>query len=273
MRIEDLADARVAAWRALATATTARATAQAFVVEGLRPAELLFSEKVYAPEALIVVADELLHRQRETQERAAALLRQASATGVPVFDVTREIFRKIADVSKIRGVMAVARRGEATLESLVRGLAEARGLAVAAVGLNDPGNVGTLMRSAYAFGAQSFFALEGSTDPFHPKVLRASAGHLLPAAPGAWKPFREACRTHGVRVLGLEAESPDACPLDELARDEARGTVVCIGSEGHGFPEGARDFDKRVRIPMRAGAESLNAGVAGSLVLWKLRKV
>jgi len=280
-RISELSDTRVEAWRKLGDSAPSRREHGLFLVEGLRACELLFADAVYPVAELIVVAEELLHRQKETQASAAQVVRQAAKAEVSVFDVTREVFRRIAGVNKVRGVLAVVRKPEWSMENLVAGLAEQQGLAIATVGLNDPGNLGTLMRTGYAFGAQALFALEGSTDPFHPKVLRASAGHLLRAVKGTWQEFRHACSSHGVDVLGLLPSPPEGeglgvratVALDELARDPTKAVVVCVGSEGAGFPEHVRDFDRTVAIPMRPGAESLNAGVAGSLVLWKLRKV
>lgn len=270
-RVSNLKDTRVEAWRALGDSAPARREKKLFQVEGLRPAELLLTESLYSTEELILVSEELLHRQKDTQDRAAALVRLAAEKKIPIFDVTREIFRKIAGVNKIRGVMAIAEQGEWTVEDLVAETASAKGLLPVLVGLNDPGNVGTLIRSAYAFGAHALLALEGATDPYHPKVLRASAGHLLRTASGSWKDFRAACTAHGVRVLGLDAAEAGSVPLDQLTRETNQPLAVCIGSEGHGFPAGVNGFDQRVRIPMRAGAESLNAGVAGSLVLWRLK--
>jgi len=270
-RITAPGDPRAEAWRKLGETQTARTEQERFQVEGLRPAELLLADGVYPVDELIVVAEELLHRQKETQARAAALIRQAAGKKIPVFDVTRELFRKLAGVNKIRGVMAIAELVPQSVEELVEVLAQEKTLGIAAVGLNDPGNVGTLMRSGYAFGARALFALEGATEPFHPKVLRASAGHLLRACAGTWPAFRAACTKHQVRVIGLDAGAAGAQPLHELTPQPDTATVICVGSEGHGFPPGVQDFDLRVSIPMRGGAESLNAGVAGALLLWQVR--
>jgi TrmH family RNA methyltransferase len=172
-------------------------------------------------------------------------------------------------------VAAVAANPGWQVEALVGQVADQGALALATVGVVDPGNLGTLLRSAVAFGASALFALEGSAEPTHPKVLRAAAGHLLPAARGHWAEFRDRCREHGVTVVAVDLAAPDddaAVDLSALSVDPSQATVVCVGAEGRGFPEGASGFDRRVRIPMQPRADSLNAGVAGSLLLWTLRR-
>ena len=271
-RVPEIDDPRAEAWRRLGLSQAARREAGLFQVEGMRAVEILLADAVYPVREVIVVSEEIARRQRDTQDRIAAILGKASAAGAAIFDVSRDVFRRIADVSKIRGVMAIARIGDWCVESLVADAAERRGLCAAAVGLNDPGNLGTLMRTAYAFGGCALFALEETTDPYHPKVLRAAAGHMLRVAAGSWGEFRASCGKRGVRVIGLEARGGGAVPLDKLTIAPTEAVAVCVGSEGSGFPDRACDFDLRVTIPMRPGAESLNAGVAAALVLWQLRR-
>ena len=140
-------------------------------------------------------------------------------------------------------------------------LAEARRL-LALEGVQDPGNVGTLLRSAAAFGFDGVLLGPGCAAPFSPKVLRASmgaAGRLplghcpdLPAALAA-------LRGRGVSCLAT------AFP---------RGVCVVIGSEGQGLSQPTvRACSAAVRIPMTDRVESLNAGVAGSILLWHFRGV
>ena len=142
-------------------------------------------------------------------------------------------------------------------------------------GVQDPGNVGTLLRSAAAFGFDGVLLGPGCAAPFAPKTLRASmgaAGRLpvlvvsdLPAA-------LTALRGRGVTCLA--AALYHSRPLDEVGTDFPGGVCLVIGSEGQGLTDAAvAACDAAVRIPMTELVESLNAGVAGSVLLWQFRGV
>ena len=141
--------------------------------------------------------------------------------------------------------------------------------------VQDPGNVGTLLRSAAAFGFDAVLLGPGCAAPFSPKVLRASmgaAGRLplgvcadLPAALGALRGRGVAC---------LAAALYKARPLDAVGTQFPGGVCVVIGSEGQGLSDAAiAACSAAVRIPMTDRVESLNAGVAGSILLWHFRGV
>lgn len=269
---------RADAWRRLQTQSTARAEAGAFQVEGLRAVELLVTADLYPVRELILAVEELEHRQPDTRRRAAALIERARAANVPIWEVTRDVFRHIAGVKKVRGVMAIARDPGRSMDALLDDVVAARGIAIVAVGLADPGNLGTLVRSGVAFGASALFALEGTTEPLHPKVLRAAAGHVLPACRGDWEAFADRCAARGVELVGLCVDASEgAGEVVTLGEGPIVGTdtpvAVCVGSEGRGFPEHVpARLHRRVRIPMQAGSESLNAAIAGSILLWELRR-
>ena len=141
--------------------------------------------------------------------------------------------------------------------------------------MQDPGNVGTLLRSAAAFGFDGVLLGPGCAAPFAPKTLRASmgaAGRLpvlvvsdLPAALMALR---------GRDVTCLAAALYHSRPLDEVGTDFPGGVCLVIGSEGQGLTDAAvAACDAAVRIPMTDLVESLNAGVAGSVLLWQFRGV
>lgn len=153
-------------------------------------------------------------------------------------------------------------------------LATARRL-LALEGVQDPGNVGTLLRSAAAFGFDGVLLGPGCAAPFSPKVLRASmgaAGRLplghCPDLPAALAALR------GRGVSCLAAALYHSRPLDEAGTAFPRGVCVVIGSEGQGLSQPTvRACSAAVRIPMTDRVESLNAGVAGSILLWHFRGV
>lgn len=260
-RLEPHVRDQVEAWTRLARSASARAEQRRFLVEGLRAVEMLAERGDYPIDEVLLDVAALRQRKRDARPRIDALVARLGGT---LIGVDRDAYRQVAGTAKPRGILAVARMPDVDVTTQLAALADSGGLAIAASGLADAGNLGTLIRSGAAFGASLVLALEGTVDPFHPKVLRASAGHLLPAARTDWATLRAS----GVHLLGLDLDSA-ATPLDAL---QPRGaTVVVVGSEGHGLPSELR-FDETVQIPMAAGVESLNAGVAGSLVLWRLRR-
>ena len=142
-------------------------------------------------------------------------------------------------------------------------------------GVQDPGNVGTLLRSAAAFGFDAVVLGPGCASPLSPKTLRSSmgaAGRLptlhtedLPAA-------LQKLRARGVTTLATALYR--SRPLDEAGNDFPGGLCVVIGSEGQGLTDATVEAcDMAVRIPMTDRVESLNAAVAGSVLLWHFRGV
>lgn len=142
-------------------------------------------------------------------------------------------------------------------------------------GVQDPGNVGTLLRSAAAFGFDAVLLGPGCAAPFSPKTLRASmgaAGRLPVFQTGDLPACLTELRRRGVTCLA--AALYRSRPLDEAEKTYDKGLCVVIGSEGQGLTDAAvAACDLAVRIPMTDRVESLNAGVAGSVLLWHFRGV
>jgi TrmH family RNA methyltransferase len=137
------------------------------------------------------------------------------------------------------------------------------GLVVALDGVQDPGNVGTIARSAEAFGASGLVILPGTAKPYSQKCLRASAGSLFRV------PVRE------VTVAELEGRRLIAAMPDGTLRPWEvawGGSVLVIGNEAHGVQAGLRDRAERVRIPTR-GVESLNAALAAGILLYEAARL
>ena len=127
-------------------------------------------------------------------------------------------------------------------------------------GVQDPGNVGTLLRSAAAFGFDAVVLGPGCASPLSPKTLRSSMG--------------AAGRLPTLHVTTLAAALYRSRPLDEAGNDFPHGVCVVIGSEGQGLTQQTVEAcDMAVRIPMTDRVESLNAAVAGSVLLWHFRGV
>ena len=177
---------------------------------------------------------------------------------------------KLADVGTHQGVFGVFRTPVHTLDEVKAG-----GRYLALERVQDPGNVGTLLRSAAAFGFDGVLLSKGCAAPFAPKTLRASMGAAgrLPVAPVQDLPQAlQQLRARG--VVCLAAALYHSRPLDEAPQGYPDGLCAVIGSEGQGLTDAAvQACDMAVRIPMTDLVESLNAGVAGSVLLWHFRGV
>lgn len=142
---------------------------------------------------------------------------------------------------------------------------------VVAAGLQDPGNLGTILRSAEAFGAAGVFLTEGTVSPYNTKVLRGSAGSIFRLL---WLRISSAeliplLRTRGVRLLATS--SHQGTPLPQISW--TLPLAIFIGNEGAGLSrELMREMDQTMAIPQAAQVESLNAGVAASIVLYEAAK-
>lgn len=210
----------------------------------------------------------------------------AHALGSGTHDVTWLDDRQLddlADTAHPQGVLMVAPEPRHVLADVVRPTARLLVLD----GLQDPGNVGTLIRTAAAFALDGVLALDGSVDPWNPKAVRASAGtsFALPVLTAPWSAVRPALGAAGLPLLLADAGGidvggvdVDGIPVSGAGRDvggpgAARGWVLVLGSEGSGArPEVVSAASARVAIPMPGGTESLNVGVAGSLLVHALTR-
>jgi TrmH family RNA methyltransferase len=165
-----------------------------------------------------------------------------------------------------QGIAAVVRMPEWNMQEV---LSSSNAVWLAACGVQDPGNLGTLIRSCEAAGAAGLFVLEGSADPFNAKVVRATAGGLLslPILKLRTEAFLNAMSSRGVRLIATSAQGGVPYKKFDWTR---RPLTLCIGNEGEGLP---RDIEaacsEKVTIPIQGRAESLNASVAASILLFE----
>jgi TrmH family RNA methyltransferase len=185
--------------------------------------------------------------------------------GAQVVEVSAEVLHAASPVRTPSGVVALARRPSTELE---RVFGPAPALVVAALDVQDPGNVGALVRTADAAGASGLVAVGGSADPLGWKALRAAMGSAfrLPVARVADPDdLLGEVRARGLQVVVLE---PDGGVAPE-AVDLTAPTCLVLGGEGRGVPAAVlAAADARVRLPMRPPVESLNVAVAGALALY-----
>ena len=206
-------------------------------------------------------------------EKHLAALPSASLAGARVLRTTDRLFDGVAATEHPQGIAALVQPRESTFDDLVRGDIP---LVVVLAGVQDPGNVGTVVRSAEAFGATGFAVTRGTADPWSAKALRASAGSALrlPLLRG----MAPAVLLAQLRVAGLAILAATSKPAPRDAKAIALASAgqlrnacaIFIGSEGSGLaPEILHSADAQIAVPMAPGVESLNAGVAASIILYE----
>ena len=193
----------------------------------------------------------------------APLIAGAESSGIPVFLVPERAFGRLSDVETPTGILAVA---PMRLRPLANAL-EGDGLVLVLAGLNDPGNAGTLVRSAEAFGVESVLFGRGGVDPYHPKVVRATMGSLFRTTVAVVdRDELVAAAAESKRMLvGLDLAGE---PIDRVSLPER--IVLAVGNERHGIRTWLPHTDRTVTIPQVGGNESLNAAIAGSIALYAL---
>jgi len=235
-------------------------------------------------------------------ERLAPLIDQPEFA-IPVLRTTDRLFEGVADTEHPQGVAALVKPRAASFDDLLRvseGVCSP--LLVVLAGVQDPGNVGTILRTASAFGATGAVTAasgqSGTASPFSPKALRASAGAALhlPILAGMSLPIlltqlrvanvrtlaasvHIATNVVGVRFsasqpVGAQHAAPQLGeippPLAPWEVDWCEPVALLVGNEGAGLPEEVeRSADARIRIPMSSGVESLNAAAAAAVLFYE----
>jgi TrmH family RNA methyltransferase len=235
------------------------------LIEGVRLVEEALAAGIAFRGAL--VSPDLSRTARGT-ELVAELARHA----VPVEETGVRAFAQLADTETPQGIMAVIEAPRTRVEDFVP-----RPDAVALVidGVQDPGNVGTLIRTAHALGAAGTVVLRGTADPTSPKALRAAMGATFrhPVVSLDDTGFIAWARRHGVT---LWASATDGTPLYRALPSAGRGRgpiAVIVGNEGAGIrPQLNAVAAQRVAIPLAQGAESLNVAVAAGILLYEVTR-
>lgn len=250
-------NARVTALGRLARQRRARDAEDRFVVDG----PVLVTEAVRDG---LVVEDVFVDPEAAARPDVATAVAAATAVGARAWSVTGGLKAHV-EVTTPHGLAAVARRPNLSVD-VARG---SRALHVVLVGVADPGNVGTLLRTAEAVGAAALVVGEGTADPWAPKVVRASAGSVW-RVPLRHQPVDEALAAlgrDGVLRVGTAGERGVA--PHEL--DLTGPVALVLGSEAHGLPDAVTpEVDVWASLPMEGSVESLNVAVAGSVLAFEV---
>lgn len=204
---------------------------------------------------------------RAGDARNEELIARAVAQGARLFEAEPQVFALASDVETPQGVIfscAMPKRFADDLPETLSG-------AVLLDGVQDPGNLGTILRTADAFALDAVILCEGCTDPTAPKVVRATMGAAF-RQPVYHMPLAEAVAALKARGLPVYAAAlePDSVRSTTL---DLHGAAVIVGSEGRGVTRQALELcDRKMVIPMAGRAESLNAGVAASILIWEMTR-
>lgn len=239
--ITSLKNPKVTAWKALKD-RKGRRESGCFLVEGRKMVE----------EALASAFDVETVLVQEGMELPDGLT-------MPVYELPAHVLAAVCDTKTPQGIAAVVRMKEQS----------ALGKHIVVLdGVQDPGNVGTILRTLDAFEADGLVLLPGCADPFSPKTVRSSMGAVFrrPVWTCTAETFAQVLRGSGLRLLGAALRDDT---VDARAADYTRA-VLAIGSEGRGLSDEVLALcDETVRIPMSPRCESLNAAVAASVLLWE----
>ena len=230
-----------------------------FLAEGLR----ILTEAREAgrlPDYLFYAADSAGH------PLARALITQTEAAGGEAVETNADILSKLSGKDNPGAVVGVYPEFAVALGDLDRSRAA---IWLVAERLRDPGNLGTILRTADAVGAGGLILLDECVDPFSVEAVRASMGALftVPVARASWDEFRDWLRTGPGQLVGLSLDTDS----DYRAATYAAPTFLLTGNEAQGMPDFmAAECDLLVKIPMLGKADSLNAAVATAVMAYEV---
>lgn len=237
----------------------ARAESGLFLVEGIlhvgeaHEANWEIEAVLYAPDLL-------------TSKFARSLIERLKRHDRRVTAVSNQVMESLADKEHPQGIIALVRQRAWTLEGL-RAATIRR--AAALVSPQDPGNVGSILRTLDAVGADALFVLDGGVDIYHPSAVRASMGTLfwMPVVQASFDEFVRLARRGGLTLIGTSAHAA----TDYRAAHPSGPWILVLGSEQKGLSPGqAAACDTMISLPMRGRASSLNLSVAAGVLLYTL---
>jgi TrmH family RNA methyltransferase len=243
---------RVQRLRRLLRQHKARAAEAVFVAEG--PNLVATALDVGSPVEALYVASGTEHE----------VIDRARTAAIPVWRLAPGVMERVADTVTPQGILAVCAQIDVPLERLL-----GSSLLVVAVGLQDPGNLGTIVRSASAAGDAGIICCSGTVDPYNPKCLRASAGALFHQRLVARENPVEVLEQLGSRGVQRLATVPTG-GIAHDAYDLVRPTALVLGNESRGLDLGLlAHVDGLVTIPMSGPTESLNVAMAATVLCFE----
>ncbi len=232
---------------------------RAFLIDGVKMVEEAL--RGHAGVSLVVAAPSLVRRHGK------ALLKLAEDQSCEVLWVSEKVLDSLSESKTPQPVMAVVDMQEQSDDTLLR---HPSGIIVVAHQLQDPGNLGALIRTCEAAGAAGIAVTPNTVDPYNAKTVRASMGSILRlpmARINDASRFAQKCKEKGFQTVALALDGGTT----HFESDLRKPTAVFLGQEGSGLPdEILRDMDQRVRIPMADRIDSLNVAVSAAVFLYEV---
>jgi TrmH family RNA methyltransferase len=237
----------------------ARAASGLFLVEGTF--HIGAALEMSAALDYVLYADELLDTPF-----ARGLIGKLNERGIETLETTAEILESLTDKEHQQGLLAVAHQSLGSLSSLIP---QPSSLLVAIVAPQDPGNLGSILRTMDAAGAEALVLLDGGVDPYHPSAVRAAMGaHFTRLiAQASFADFAAWARQHGVHVYGSSAHAS----ADYREATYTRPAALLLGSEREGLSSSQlAACELVVKMPMHGKVTSLNLSVAAGILLYEI---
>lgn len=227
-----------------------------FLVEGIR----LVEEALRAGSLATVFYDDILLASPRGQE----LLHNINENKTKLHKVKTKVLQELTETDSPQGIVGVAYKKEIDLSEVTKGIL------VITDCLQDPGNLGTIIRTAWAAGAVALVCLTGTVDPYNGKTIRSTMGgifHLPILTKIQWSDMYKWCMNNRYKIIAGDISAQ----TEYYNIDYGERTALIIGSEGHGLINAeVSQLDCLVKIPLKNGAESLNAAVACGVLLYEM---
>jgi TrmH family RNA methyltransferase len=251
---------RLKSWRLLQRDGNARRESGAFVLEGRRLVEAALE---LGRVKTLLYSDKFIAKSGAGVEGEDGIVADARARGIECVELSKVAFKRLTEVPSPQGVAAIAELPRSSASDIFRPDA----LILVAAGVQEPGNLGSMVRTCFAAGATGLVALAPSADVFHPRSVRGSAGAVLalPLLRMTEDEFLDAARSSALRLVAAVPRGGD----DFRSADWSRPCALVIGSEGGGVSEKIVSRSAGVTIPMQVGTESLNAAASAAVLLFE----
>ena len=231
-----------------------------FNVEGIRLAEM-------AADSGWEIINAFFTSEALTKARAAALAEKLTGKGTECYEIPVEIYKRISDTVEGQGVLLNVRRREMQLSSLPQ---KAAGIYVVLDGVQDPGNAGTIIRTADAVGADGVICLKGTVDIFAEKTVRSTMGSVFNLPVVTDVTANELLSFSKERKIPLLVTALDSEAKVYHQADYRQAVLLVVGNEGNGASqEILQRANEKIYIPMPGKTESLNVSIAAAVILYE----
>lgn len=239
--------------------SSARRKDNVYVVEGLR---MVLDAPIDSVEC-VVVSEELVEKESDVR----GYLDKCNSNNVDIVYASSKVIKAVSDTVTPQGILAVIRRKNYEIDTT-------KDTYLLLEDIQDPGNLGTLFRTAEAAGIDEIIMSRDCVDIYNPKTIRSTMGtiyrmpHFLCKDGNEWNESINALQESGVELFGGALDNSDSYD----AVDYTKRVGIVIGNEGNGITGSTLDMISRIHIPMEGSIESLNAAMAGGIIMYEINR-